>query len=43
MKKNECDLSHVRNWLNLFLDMHYARRKHMRFEELARFLGGDTA
>jgi len=41
--KRECDLAHVMNWLNFFLDMHYARRKHMRFEELARFLGGDTA
>jgi hypothetical protein len=40
--KDECDLSHVRNWLNLFVDMHYARRRHMRFGELVRFLGGDT-
>jgi putative transposase len=40
--KPDCDLGHVRNWLNLFVDMHYARRRHMRFGELARFLGGDT-
>ncbi|MBI2938459.1 MAG: hypothetical protein HYY22_09650 [Thaumarchaeota archaeon] len=39
----ECDLAHVMNWLNLFLDMHYTRRKHMRFRELTRFLRGDTA
>lgn len=36
-----CDLAHVRNWLNLFLDMHYARRRHMEFGELFRFLGGE--
>ena len=34
-----CDLKHVRNWLNLFVDMHYARRRRMRFRELVRFLG----
>ncbi len=39
--KKECDLAHVRNWLNLFIDMHYARRRHMKFGELARFLGGE--
>jgi hypothetical protein len=33
----ECDLAHVRNWLNLFIDMHYARRRHMTFGELATF------
>ncbi len=39
-KKKECDLKHVWNWLNLFVDMHYAkRRRHMRFRELVRFLG----
>ncbi|MBI2183481.1 MAG: IS6 family transposase [Thaumarchaeota archaeon] len=37
--KRECDRAHVRNWLNLFVDMHYARRRHMRFGELVRFLG----
>jgi putative transposase len=36
-----CDLAHVGNWLNLFVAMHYARRRHMRFGELVRFLGGD--
>lgn len=36
-----CDLAHVRNWLNLFLDMHYARRRHIRFGELLRFMGGE--
>ena len=41
MRKNErCDLSHVNHWLNLFIDMHYARRKHMTFSELVKFLGG---
>jgi putative transposase len=39
--KDGCDLDHVRNWLNLFVDMHYARRMHMTFSELTRFLGGD--
>jgi putative transposase len=38
--REECDLGHVRNWLNLFVDMHYARRTHMRFGELFRYLGG---
>jgi putative transposase len=33
-----CDLKHVRNWLNLFVDMHYARRRRMRFRDLVRFL-----
>jgi len=41
MKKGECDLSHVRHWLNLFVDMHYARRRHMNFGSLLRFLGGE--
>jgi putative transposase len=40
--KKECDLGHVSNWLNLFVDMHYARRTHMTFGELTRFLGGDA-
>ena len=41
--KRVCDLAHVRNWLNLFVDMHYARRKrrHIKFGELLRFLGGE--
>jgi len=40
-----CNLAHVKNWLNLFVDMHYARRRHViRFRELVTFLaGGDTA
>ena len=32
-----CDLKHVWNWLNLWVDMHYARRRHMTFSELAGF------
>ena len=35
-----CDLAHVINWLNLFVDMHYARRRHMTFSELVRFESG---
>ena len=35
-----CDLKHVWNWLNLFVDIHYARRRHMTFRELVKFLGG---
>ncbi len=38
-----CQLGHVMNWLNLFVDMHYARRRHMRFVDLVRFLGGDAS
>ena len=41
--KEECDLVHVRNWLNLFVDLHYARRSHMTFGEILSFLGGDAA
>ncbi len=37
--KEGCDLEHVNNWLNLFVDMHYARRRHMRFGDLIGFLG----
>jgi putative transposase len=39
--KRGCDLKHVRNWLNLFVDMHYARRTHMTFRQLTRFIGGE--
>jgi hypothetical protein len=35
-----CDLEHVRNWLNLFVDIHNARRRHLTFRELMEFLGG---
>jgi putative transposase len=38
-----CDLAHVNNWLNLFVDMHYARRRHMTFSELVRFESGGEA
>jgi transposase-like protein len=41
-EEGECDLAHVRNWLNLFIYMHYARRRHMTFGELAQFLRGDN-
>jgi putative transposase len=37
----ECDLGHVNNWLSLFVDMHYTRRKHIRFRDLIMFLGGE--
>jgi hypothetical protein len=33
-----CDLKHVWKWLNLFVDVHYARRTHMTFRQLTRFL-----
>jgi putative transposase len=36
--KPGCDLKHVWNWLNLFVDMHYARRRHMTFSEIVGFL-----
>lgn len=39
--KEGCDLSPVRNWLSLFLDMQYAKRRRIRFRELTRFLGGE--
>jgi hypothetical protein len=35
-----CDLEHVWNWLNLFVDIHYARRRHLTFRKLMEFLGG---
>jgi putative transposase len=38
--KDGCDVKHVWNWLNLFADMHYARRRHMTFRQLSRFLSG---
>jgi putative transposase len=38
--KPGCDLKHVWNWLNLFVDMHYARRRHMTFSEIVGFLSG---
>lgn len=39
-----CDLSHVRHWLGLFVDMHYARRRHViRFPDLIMFLSGGEA
>ena len=39
-----CDLSQVRHWLNLFIDMHYARRRHViRFPDLIMFLSGGEA
>ena len=37
-KEKGCDLRHVWNWLNLFIDIHYARRRHMTFRQLVRFL-----
>ena len=39
-EKRGCDLQHVRSWLGLFTDTHYARRRRMTFRQLARFLGG---
>jgi len=43
--KEGCDLAHVRHWLDLFADMHYARRRRIiRFRNLMGFLtGGDAA
>jgi hypothetical protein len=43
--KEGCDLAHVRHWLDLFTDMHYARRRRIvRFRNLMGFLtGGDVA
>jgi putative transposase len=38
LKGPGCDLRHVWNWLNLFIDIHYARRRHMTFRDLVRFL-----
>ena len=32
--KPGCKLEHVRNWLDLFVDMHYARRRHMTFSQI---------
>ena len=38
--RDGCDLDHVRRWLGLFTDAHYARRRRMRFRQLTRYLGG---
>ena len=38
--KKGCDLAHVRHWLGLFVDMHYARRRCIRFGDLITFLSG---
>ena len=39
-----CDLAHVRHWLDLFVDMHYARRRHIiRLGDLITFLSGGEA
>jgi putative transposase len=43
MQRQGCDLKHVWNWLNLFVDMHYARRRHMKFGDLVKFLSGGEA
>jgi hypothetical protein len=43
-RKEGCDLSHVTHWLNLFVDLHYARRRHIiRFRNLITFLEGSDA
>jgi putative transposase len=42
--KEGCNLKHVWNWLNLFVDMHFAkRRRHMRFRTLVSFLSSGGA
>ncbi len=39
-----CDLAHLKNWLNLFVNIHYSRRRHIiRFRDLATFLAGGYA
>ncbi len=40
--RNECSLSHVWNWIGLFVFMHNARRARLKFRLLARLLGGDS-
>ncbi len=44
-RKKGCDMGQVWNWLNLFVDMHYNRRRHIiGFRNLIGFLrGGDVA
>lgn len=38
-----CNLAHVTNWLNLFVDLHYVRRRRMTFDEISSLvLGGDA-
>lgn len=39
--KEGCDLQHARDWLNLFVDMHHARGRHMRLRELLGFSEGE--
>jgi hypothetical protein len=44
MKKRPplCNLKHVWTWLNLFTDVHNARRRHLTFRQLVRFLKGES-
>ena len=39
--KEDCDLRHVDRWLHLFTYLHDARRRHIKFTELLRFMGGE--
>jgi transposase-like protein len=39
--RDECSLKHVRNWLNLFVYIHNARRYHIRFSGLVSLIGGE--
>lgn len=41
--KQECDLSHVYNWIGLFVFMHNARRAHIKFRLLVNLIGGEMA
>lgn len=41
-REPRCDLKHVWNWLNLWVDMHYARRRHMTFSEIVSFLSSSS-
>ena len=43
-RKFDCNLSHVYNWIQLFVFMHNGiRRSHLRFSLLMYLVGGDTS
>lgn len=42
-RRLECDLSHVYNWIGVFVFMHNAKRNHIKFRLLMHLVGGDLA
>ena len=43
-RKFDCNLSHVHNWIQLFVFMHNGiRRSHLKFRLLMYLVGGDAS